>query len=120
MAEGDGVAEQGIRVRLDGPARAGDIAALRNWLEREQLLEELIRRGALRIEERARTDESGAPMGLGMDILVLLLNAGAGVAVAELVEQVKKAVSAWRENRRAVESGEPPSGSVEPVDVDDR
>lgn len=114
------MAEQGIRVRLDGPASESDITALRNWLERERLFEELIRRGALRIEERPRTDESGAPMGVGMDIVVLLLNAGVGVALAELLEQVKKAVAAWRENRRAVERGEPPSGSVEPVDADDR
>ncbi|NJP51121.1 hypothetical protein HCJ93_13810 [Streptomyces sp. SBST2-5] len=120
MAEGDGVAKQGICVRLDGPASESDIPALRSWLERERLLEELMRKGALRIEERPRTDESGAPMGLGTDILITLVNAAAGVAVAELVVQVKKAVRAWKENRRTVESGDPPSDSVEPVDVDDR
>lgn len=114
------MANQGIRVRLDGTATDSDIGALHKWLEREQPLEEMVRAGDLRIEGRSRSDESGAPMGVGMDIVILLVNAGAGVAVAELVDQVKKAVAAWRANRRDVESGEPPLETVEPVNLDDR
>lgn len=120
MAEGDGVANQGIRVRLDGTATESDIGALRTWLEREKPLEERVRAGELRIHERPRTDESGAPMGVGMDIVVVLVGAGAGAVFQELLDQVKRAVSAWRANRRDVEDGEPPEGGVEPVDLDDR
>ncbi|MEU9349965.1 hypothetical protein AB0D65_02835 [Streptomyces griseoloalbus] len=120
MAEGDGVANQVIRVRLDGSATESDIGALRKWLEREKPLEERVRAGELRIHERPRTDETGAPMGVGMDIVVVIVGAGAGAVFTELLDQVKRAVSAWRANRRDVEDGEPPEGRVEPVNLDDR
>ncbi|WP_406726414.1 hypothetical protein WJ438_19620 [Streptomyces sp. GD-15H] len=114
------MANQGIRVRLDGRASENDVGALRKWLEREKPLYELLRAGELQIQERPRTDETGSPMGLGMDIVVLIVGAGAGAVFTELLEQVKKAVSAWRANRRDVEDGEPPVGRVEPVNLDDR
>ena len=120
MAEGDGVATQGIRVRLDGTAAERDIGALRKWLEREQPLHERMDAGELRIYERPGTDGTGAPMGVGMDIVLVVTGAGAAVMFEELLAQVKRAVSAWRANRNAVESGDPPDAEVEPVNVDDR
>ncbi|MFJ9666386.1 hypothetical protein ACIRPP_17495 [Streptomyces sp. NPDC101219] len=120
MAEGDGVADAGIRVRLDGTASESDIGALRKWLEREKPLDELVRAGELRIHERRRTDETGAPMGAGMEIVLVIVGAGAGAVFTELVDQVKRAVSAWRANRRDVEDGEPPEGRVDRVNLDGR
>ncbi|MFI8088802.1 hypothetical protein ACIF9R_10855 [Streptomyces sp. NPDC086080] len=120
MAEGDGVANQGIRVRLGGTATERDIGALRKWLEREQPLDERVRAGELRMYERPGTDGTGAPMGVGMDILLVVTGAGAAVFFEELLGQVKRAVSAWLANRGAVETGDPPAAEVEPVNVDDR
>jgi hypothetical protein len=120
MAEGDGVANQGIRVRLDGTASESDVGALRKWLEREKPLDELVRAGRLQIHERRRDDEPGAPMGVGMDIVVALIGAGAATVFKELLGQVKQSVEAWRVNRAAVEDGDPPEGRVDTVDLDDR
>ncbi|GAA3500424.1 hypothetical protein GCM10019016_075300 [Streptomyces prasinosporus] len=119
MAEGEGVADRDIRVWLEGPAQPSDIGALRTWLEREKPLDALLRAGELQIQERHRTDETGAPMGIGMEIVLVLVGAGAGAVFDELLEQVKRAVGAWLANRRAVEAGEPPEGRVEPVNRDD-
>ncbi|MEU6373672.1 hypothetical protein [Streptomyces sp. NPDC046909] len=113
------MAYQGIRVRLDGTASEGDIGALRKWLEREQRLDEKVRAGELHIQERPRTDETGAPMGIGMDIVVAMAG-GAGAAVAkDLLEYVKRSVAEWRDVRRGVEDGDPPSGRVDLVDLPD-
>ncbi|MEU9554596.1 hypothetical protein [Streptomyces fumanus] len=120
MAEGDEVATMDIRVRLDGTATESDIGALRKWLEREKPLDELVRAGRLQIHERSRADEPGAPMGLGMEIVVAMVGGAASVAFRELLDQVKAAVEAWRTNRRQVEDGEPPEGRVDPVTHDDR
>jgi hypothetical protein len=120
MSDGDGVTGQGIRVRLDGTVGERDIAALRTWLEREKRLDELVREGRLRIHERPRTDETGAPMGIGMEIVVALVG-GAGSAVfKEVLEYVRRAVHEWQDNRRGVEDGDPPMAAVDTVDVDDR
>ncbi|WP_171117241.1 MULTISPECIES: hypothetical protein [unclassified Streptomyces] len=118
MAEGDGVTGRVIRVRLDETATESDIGALRKWLEREQGLDELVRAGTLRIHERRRTDETGAPMGVGMEIVVALVSAAATVGFNQLIVQVGRAVEAWRDNRREVEDGDPPEGRVEPADLD--
>ncbi|RZB18580.1 hypothetical protein StrepF001_16175 [Streptomyces sp. F001] len=118
MAEGDGVADRVIRVRLDETATESDVGALRKWLEREQRLDEKVRAGELRIHERRRTDESGAPMGIAMEIIVAMIGGSASVALNQLVVQVAHAVEAWRENRREVEDGDPPEASVDPVDLD--
>jgi hypothetical protein len=120
MAEGDEVATTDIRVRLDGTATESDIGALRKWLEREKPLDELVRSGRLQIHERSRTDETGAPMGIGMEIVVAMVGGAASVAFRDLLDQVKSAVEAWRTNRRQVEDGEPPEGRVDPVTHDDR
>lgn len=114
------MANQDIRVRLDGPASPRDIEALRKWLEREKPLDELLRTGRLQVQERSRTDGAGAPMGTGMELLLVVVGAGAGVVFDELLQQVKAAVRAWLANRRDVEAGEPPEGRVEPVRRDDR
>ncbi|MDO0934769.1 hypothetical protein QQY66_24945 [Streptomyces sp. DG2A-72] len=121
MAEGDGVAdrdERAIRVRLDETASEGDLDALRKWLEREQPLDEMVREGRLRIHERARTDETGAPMGVGMEIVIQLIGAAGGAVFLQLLNQVGRSVDAWRANRRQVEDGEPPTGTVDPLDGD--
>lgn len=120
MAEGDGVANQGIRVRLDGTATEWDVGALRKWLRREQPLDERVRAGELRIHERPVPDGTGAPMGVGTEIVLVVTGAGAAVFFQELLDQVKRAVAAWRANRDAVEAGDPPDAEVEPVNVDDR
>lgn len=115
MADRD---ERAIRVRLDETAGEGDIDALRNWLEREQPLDEMVRKGELRIHERARTDETGAPMGVGMEIVIQLIGAAGGAVFLQLLNQVGRSVDAWRANRRQVEDGEPPAGTVDPLDGD--
>ncbi|MEV7795850.1 hypothetical protein [Streptomyces sp. NPDC087512] len=120
MADGDGVVARGVRIRLDGTASESDIGALHKWLEREQPLDALVRAGRLRIDERRRTDETGAPMGIGMEIVVALAGSVSAVMFQEVLNQVKGAVDAWRANRSEVEDGEPPEGRVEPVDLDDR
>ncbi|WP_203586916.1 hypothetical protein [Actinospica acidiphila] len=120
MAEGDGVADQDICIRLDGSATEGDVTALRNWLEREKPLDDLLRDGRLRLFERPATDRGGAPMGTSQEIVIAVTSAGATVVFQELLEQVRNGVRAWRDNRRQVEDGEPPQGRVEPVNRDDR
>ncbi len=112
------MANQAILVRLDGTATQSDVGALKKWLEREKQLEDRVRRGELRIQERAGTDEQGTPMGAGMDILLTLVNCAGAAVFAEVIRDVRQAVEAWRENRRQVESGDPPNGTVNPVDPD--
>ncbi|WP_308298782.1 hypothetical protein [Streptomyces sp. GESEQ-35] len=115
MADRD---DREIRVRLDGTASGSDLDALRKWLEREQPLDEMVREGRLRIQERARTDETGAPMGVGTDIVIQLIGAAAGAVFLQLLNQVGRSVEAWRANRREVQDGEPPTGTVDPLDGD--
>ncbi|KPH99531.1 hypothetical protein OV450_5244 [Actinobacteria bacterium OV450] len=104
-----------IRVRLMQGASEGDIGALKAWLEREQKLEALRNSGRLEIHERAGAEDGPAnPMGAGMDIMLVLIGAGAPRLFDEVFEQVKSGVRAWRENRRAVERGEPPEVDVTP------
>ncbi|MFZ4152277.1 hypothetical protein [Streptomyces pseudogriseolus] len=119
MAEGDGVADQDICIRLEGNATEGDVTALRNWLERERPLEDLLRGGRVRIRERPATDHDGTPMGTSQEIVIAVTSAGATVVFQELLEQVRRGVRAWRDNRREVENGEPPQGRVEPVNRHD-
>ncbi|MFJ8198947.1 hypothetical protein [Streptomyces sp. NPDC096152] len=120
MAEGDGVAGRGIRVRLDGSAGStNDVAALKAWLERERPLEELVRGGRLRILERPRTDGPPGHMGVGMEILLVVVGVGTEITFRELLAQTKRAVAAWKENRRRVERGDPPEERVDPVDLDE-
>ncbi|GGL90496.1 hypothetical protein GCM10010129_37970 [Streptomyces fumigatiscleroticus] len=114
------MANREIRVRLDGTASESDVGALRKWLEREEPLDQKVRDGELQIHERRRTDDTGAPMGIGMEIVVALIGAGASAVFKELLEQVKRAVEAWRINRSGVEDGDPPQVRVDPVDPDAR
>lgn len=119
MANQGNQGNQGIRVTLDGTASESDIGALRKWLEREQRLDERVRAGELQIHERPRTDETGAPMGVGMEIVVAMAG-GAGAAVfKELLEYVRRSVEEWRDVRRGVENGPPPEGRVDIVDLHD-
>jgi hypothetical protein len=119
MAEGEGVAGRSIRVRLDGKASSEDVGALKAWLERERPLEEHVRDGRLRILERPRSDGPPGHMGAGMEILLVLLGAGAEVVFKEMLDQTRRAVDAWLENRRRVESGDPPEPHVDPVRRDE-
>ncbi|MER6628565.1 hypothetical protein ABT301_10020 [Streptomyces sp. NPDC000987] len=121
MAEGDGVADHEIRVRLDRTASESDVGALKKWLERETPLDRLARAGELRIDVRRRTDaEPGAPMGIGSEIVVELVGVVGAAVVEEVRHQVRLAVQAWRSNRRDVENGEPPGADVDGVGPDDR
>ncbi|MFE3582359.1 hypothetical protein [Streptomyces vinaceus] len=109
------MANTAIRVRLTQGASESDIGALKAWLEREQKLEVLRNSGRLEIQERPGEQEGpGSPMGAGMDIVLVLIGAGAPRLFDEVFEQVKSGVRAWRENRRSVERGEPPEADVEP------
>lgn len=114
MAEGEGVADQGIRVRLDARASRSDISALKAWLEREKVLE------GLRIVERPRGDAPDGHMGVAMEIWLAVVSSTTTIAVSKLLDQTARAVQAWRANRREVESGEPPEASVDPVNLDER
>lgn len=119
MAEGDGVAGWDIRIRLDEKASSKDIGALKAWLERERPLEELVRDGKLQILEQQRSDGPPGHMGIGMEILLVLVGAGAQALSDELLAQTKRAVKAWWENRRRVGSGDPPEPRVDPVRRDE-
>ncbi|MFI9601674.1 hypothetical protein ACIHCX_17720 [Streptomyces sp. NPDC052043] len=119
MAEGEGVAGRRVRVRLDGSESGKDIGALKAWLEREKPLDDLVRDGRLRIVEQPRSDVRTGSMGAGMEILLVLLGAGAEAAFDELLAQTKRAVAAWLENRRRVESGDSPEPHVDPVHPDE-
>ncbi|MBT2480810.1 hypothetical protein [Streptomyces sp. ISL-94] len=104
-----------IRVRLMQGASESDVRALKAWLEREQKLETHRNSGSLEIQERAGTEDGPAsPMGAGLEIMLVLIGAGAPKLFDEVFEQVKSGVRAWRENRRAVERGEPPEVEVAP------
>ncbi|MFD7812080.1 hypothetical protein ACFV6E_03890 [Streptomyces sp. NPDC059785] len=114
------MATQAILVRLDESATDSDVGALKKWLERENLLQELVRDGRLQIQERAGTDARGNPMGAGMEILLAFVGASASTLFTEVLAQTRRGVRAWRENRRSVESGDPPHCDVDPADVDER
>ncbi len=109
------MANNAVRVRLTQGASESDIGALKAWLEREQKLEALRNTGRLEIQERAGTaDGSASPMGAGLEIMLVLIGAAGPKLFDEVFEQVKSGVRAWRENRRAVERGEPPEVEVVP------
>ncbi|MFG2130985.1 hypothetical protein ACGFNV_24645 [Streptomyces sp. NPDC048751] len=114
MAEGEGVADQGIRVRLDESASRSDVSALKAWLEREQLLEEL------RIVERPRGDVPDGHMGVAMEIWLVVVSSSTTVVTDRLLSHITRAVRAWQDNRREVESGEPPQVRVDRVNPDER
>ncbi|MBN0043432.1 hypothetical protein JS756_04815 [Streptomyces actuosus] len=120
MAEGDAVAGSGVRVRLDGGVGGSDVSALKTWLEQEQPLAELIRAHRVTVEERHRTDEpDGRHMGLGTEILLVIVGSTATVTATSLIEHVERAVKAWLANRRQVESGEPPRPTISELDSDE-
>lgn len=115
MTEGEGVANRLVSIRLGQGASANDVGALKAWLEREHKLEALRNSGALEIRERAGAEERpGTPMGVGLEIVLVLVGIAGPKVFDEVYEQVKSGVRAWRENRRAVERGEPPEVEVVP------
>jgi hypothetical protein len=116
MAEGDAVAGLGVRVRLDGRAHRSDVSALKAWLEREEVLRGAVDEGALTIEEQVSAD--GPDGHMGADYEIVLLITGTLLNVAQLAEYTARAVKAWRDNRRRVESGEPPETRVDRLDRD--
>lgn len=101
-----------IRVWLDGNAGRSEVSALRAWLGREKPLEELVRDGTLRIEERISQDSPPGRMGPDWEIVLHVVEGF--TAVAQLAEHTKRAVDAWRTNRGRVGRGEPPTPRVEP------
>jgi hypothetical protein len=114
------VADQEIRVRLDGTADARDVGALMAWLAREEPLDERVRAGELRIDEGQPSEPGpGAPMGVGSEIVVALVGAAAAPVFNQVVQDIRRAVDAWRGNRREVEHGEPPDVLVDVVNSDD-
>ncbi|MGW1769560.1 effector-associated constant component EACC1 [Streptomyces sp. NPDC002073] len=106
------MADRVIRVWLDGCTDKNELSALKAWLERETPLEELVRSGDLRIEERARQDTPEGRMGPDWEIVLRVIETSAGIAM--LAEQTKRAVDAWRTNRGRVGQGEPPNPRIEP------
>ncbi|MEV0978609.1 hypothetical protein [Streptomyces sp. NPDC049915] len=117
MAEGDAVAGAGVRVSLDASASRTDAGALQAWLEQEQPLQDLVRRGTLHIEVRPSTDAAEEHMGSVWEIALRI--AGDVTTVAALAEYTARAVRVWQANRRRVEDGEPPRTRVEPLDSDE-
>ncbi|MEU9305270.1 hypothetical protein [Streptomyces sp. NPDC048269] len=104
-----------VRIRLGQGASASDVGALKAWLEREHRLEALRSSGDLEIRERAGAEEhAGSPMGAGLEILLVLVGVVGPTLFDEVYAQAKSGVRAWRENRRAVERGEPPEVEVVP------
>ncbi|WP_405992039.1 hypothetical protein [Streptomyces sp. NBC_00986] len=113
------MADQRIRIRLDGTEDARDVGALMAWLEREGPLEERLRAGELQVREaRPSGAEPGAPMGVGSEIVVALVSSAAAPVFNQLVQDISRAVAAWRNNRREVEHGEPPQVDVDVVSSD--
>ncbi|MFF9089883.1 hypothetical protein ACF1BE_26380 [Streptomyces sp. NPDC014991] len=113
------MADQEIRVRLDGTADTRDVGALKAWLAREEPLEERVRAGELRIGEGQPSEpEPGTPMGMGSEIVVVLVGSAAGPVFNQLVQDIRRAVEAWRSNRREVERGESPEVRVDVVTPD--
>ncbi|MEF2528418.1 MULTISPECIES: effector-associated constant component EACC1 [Streptomyces] len=107
------MANNTIRVRMVRGADDADVAALKAWLQREHRLEQLRNGEHLDIREQpSAPDPDSSPMGAAMDIVLVLVGAAAPKLFEEVYEQVKSGVRAWRENRRAVERGEPPEVEV--------
>ncbi|GGV72499.1 MULTISPECIES: hypothetical protein [Streptomyces] len=119
MAEGDGVDGRAIRIRLDANATKDDVTALKAWLEREKPLEDLIRQGRLRIVERPGSEGPPGQMGYFTDLLLeKAVDEGTEIVLALLLTQVRRAVKAWKDNRRRVERGTPPEEEVDLVRSD--
>ncbi|MCS0635450.1 hypothetical protein NX801_07215 [Streptomyces sp. LP05-1] len=119
MAYGEGGApRQVIRIRPAGETPGSDVEALRVWLARERFLSERLARGECRLQERPVADATGTPMGLGSEIVLVVVQGVTGVVVLELMEQAKSAVREWQENRRSVGDDDPPDFDVT-VDGDD-
>lgn len=109
MTDGGREKVRTIRVVLPGcTADEADVGALKKWLDREPGLENLVGGERLRIELRPSAETRGAPMGAGLEILVVLLAAAGQPVFNDVYEMVKRGVGAWRQNRRSVEPGEPP------------
>ncbi|MGW0753703.1 hypothetical protein [Streptomyces sp. NPDC002587] len=108
------MANTAVRVRLGRGASASDVGALKAWLEREHKLEALRSSGDLEIRERAAEEHPGNPMGAGLEILLVLVSVAGPTLFEDVYKQAKSGVRAWRENRRAVERGEPPEVEVVP------
>ncbi|MFF9625698.1 hypothetical protein [Streptomyces griseosporeus] len=96
-----------------------DVGALKKWLEQEQALAELIRAHRVSVEERHRADGPPGHMGLGTEIVLVIVETGTTVTVATLTQHVDRAVRAWLANRRRVESGEPPRPDITELDSDE-
>lgn len=117
MTGGEQGDRSAIRVTLSGDAANDvDIDALKKWLERERSLQAWVRDDKLHIHERARIDENdpGTTMGAGMEILLVVIGATSSRLFDEVLAATRAGVIAWRENRRAVESGDPPVAEIEP------
>ncbi|MEU2560883.1 hypothetical protein ABZ626_16320 [Streptomyces longispororuber] len=120
MTSGEDGDRRALRITLVGGAAGdSDVRALKKWLERELALEAWAEQEKLRIELRADSTDSadarGRPMGAGLEILVVLLTAVSQPFFNDVYDKVKSGVQAWRENRRSVESGDPPEHRIEPV-----
>ncbi|MFD9034999.1 hypothetical protein ACFVZW_28260 [Streptomyces sp. NPDC059567] len=101
-----------IRIRPVQETSRSDVDALLTWLTRERIVKEKLEKGELRVEQRATPDEHGTPMGLGTEIVLVVLQGVTGVVLVELLEQAKSAVREWQENRRSVGEDDPPDFDV--------
>lgn len=122
MAYGADASQRQIRVRLVGAESEGDVSALQTWLAQERTLDKLVEEGVLRIQQHGRANEEGepgTPMGAGLEILLVLVGAASAKVFDDVYEQTKRGVRAWRENRRTVQTGEPPEAEVTEVTPDD-
>jgi hypothetical protein len=58
-------------------------------------------------------------MGLGMEIFLAFVGGASGELIRRVTVTVERAFSAWQENRRDVERGDPPDGRVDAVTPDE-
>lgn len=119
MTDGEHGGRSAIRVTLRGDTTSNvDVDALKKWLERERVLEVLIKNNELRIHEHAHddggSDGTGATMGVGMDILLVITGAAASSVFDTVLAATQAGVKAWRENRLSVESDPPPVVDITP------
>ncbi|MER6999365.1 hypothetical protein [Streptomyces sp. NPDC000410] len=112
MTTGEGATAREIRIRPVRETSQNDVEALLTWLTREPIVQEKLAGGEVRVQQRPTADGHGTPMGLGMEIVLIVVQGVAAAVIVELMDQAKSAVREWRANRRSVGEQDPPDFDV--------